>query len=253
MAARRRTTKAATGKYVIPMGDYDPNSVGYSGEEPIKGVYTFRLINVEAHTVAGTDGYHWTFQLQDHPDFSGWNGHLYTAGADGDGVWKTQQVAYALTQSTADFTLDPTNEKQVEKFLRDAKLVRASTRMEEYEGEDRAKIAKVFPYDELAAARDKKRYAAEADEDFEDAEEYDDDEEEVDEDEDIDDEVDEDEEDEDDDEEEYDDEDAEEEEPEPEPEPAPRRRAKPAPAKAAATRAPRKKATRSVPRGRTRA
>jgi hypothetical protein len=252
MAARRRTTKAATGKYVIPMGDYDPNSVGYSGEEPTKGVYTFRLLNVEAYTVAGTDGYHWTFQLQDHPDYSGWNGHLYTAGADGDGVWKTQQVAYALTQSTADFTLDPTNEKQVEKFLRDAKLVRASTRMEEYEGEDRAKIAKVFPYDELAAARDKKRYAAEADEDFEDAEEYDD-EEEVDEDEDLDEEVDEEEED---DEEEYDDEDdedAEEEEPEPEPEPAPRRRAKPASAKAAATRAPRKKATRSVPRGRTRA
>lgn len=75
---------------------------GYNGEEPQKGMYPFRLVDVREHeTSQGNESVHWTFEMTDDAaskdgtaSYAGWRGHLYTN--DDTAAWKEQQIMVAL-------------------------------------------------------------------------------------------------------------------------------------------------------------
>lgn len=287
---RSKVAQVTEGKITIPMGDYDPSKdAGYAGEPPRKGIYTFKLTEVRFHnSSAGNSSIYWRFRIEDTTSpYHGWPyGDQYT-NLEAT-LWKTQQILFALTGTTEDADLDLSDtkagEKSRAKFVEAARLVRANVIIEagNDEYEDRPRMGKVMPYDELAQKRAAKAATVEADEDddldededdFEDAETYEDDDDgdddEDEEDDEEEDDEDEDEDDTDDDEDDEEDEDDDEEdEPEPEPVKATKRVRRPvggststkAPAKATkATAEPVKKAgkpaakpaTRSARRTRT--
>jgi hypothetical protein len=229
------------------MSDYDPSKdQSYAGDEPKRGVYTFELVDLGLHESGeGNKSIRWVFQISDGP-YQGWRDYLYT-NLDST-KWKTQQIAYALTGSNSDISVDlsdtPRGEASRKKFVESTRLVRASvfieaSRNEEYD--DRARMGKVMLLDEellerqekakKGTAQDVEEEDLEDEDDFEDSEEFDDDDEDDDEDED------------DDDEEDTDDED--DDEPEPEPATVRRRAKKTAPV---AKAAPARKAARAPAR-----
>lgn len=265
MAKTKRSKVAAVteGKITIPMSGYDPSKdAGYAGDPPRRGVYTFKLTDVGFHeSSAGNNSIKWRFRIEDASSpYNGWPyGEQYTNLEST--LWKTQQILFALTGKTEDADLDLSDsaagEKSRKKFIEAARLVRGQVTIEkgDEEYEDRARMGKVMPLDELAAKRLAKAATEEPDDeddedDFDDAEEFDDEDDELeDEEEEEDDEEDDEEEDEDEDEEddEEDDEDEdEEEEEEPEPvKPARVRRSVKSAAKTTTT-APAKKAAKKV-------
>lgn len=81
--------------------EYREPGEGYTGEEPLKGIYPFRLVSVQEHTSKeDTESWHWIFEAQDDAvgkngdEYAGWRGHIYTN--DSTTLWKEQQIMVAL-------------------------------------------------------------------------------------------------------------------------------------------------------------
>lgn len=235
---RAAAKKAASTVIEIDFDDYEGDGNAYMGDDPRPGVYTFRLVNVEAHTAQnGNEGIRWTFECTD-PAYAGWRGYMYTNM--GTAKFKTQQIVKAVQGG---------QEKPVkldlakpDKFLASCKEVVGRVVNDQYETDDgevrsSAKLLRVVA--ESAAPKRSRKPEPEDDEDddFEDADDgFEDDDEEDFEDDDADEDDDAEDDEVDEDEAEDDEEDDEEEEPEPEPEPAPRRRRASTSAKATSTK-----------------
>lgn len=81
--------------------EYREPGEGYNGEEPTKGLYPFRLVDLREHTSqSDNESLHWTFEMTEDAvgkngdSYAGWRGHLYTN--DDAALWKEQQIMVAL-------------------------------------------------------------------------------------------------------------------------------------------------------------
>lgn len=81
--------------------EYREPSEGYNGEQPTKGLYSCKLVNIEDHeTAEGNESVKWTFELlpgsenKHGDDVSGWRDYQYTN--DDTTAWREQQIAVAL-------------------------------------------------------------------------------------------------------------------------------------------------------------
>lgn len=138
---------AKKNKHEVDFDDYEEREgSGYDGEQPLKGTFDGMLISLKEHT-SGNDneGYEWIFEITEEP-YAGWRGWVYS-NMD-SAKWKTQQIVKAIQGGSEErVTLDPTDEGTDSKTVKKAKPVRLRMRKEKYDGEDRAKIARVMPRD----------------------------------------------------------------------------------------------------------
>jgi len=256
VAKKKASKKSASGVIDIDLNKVEVRDV-YDGDDPRPGFYTFQLVQAGAHTSqAGAEGFKWVFALRDSVDYEGWVRTVYS-NLDST-KWKTEEILMALRggnavkgTKAAKVRLDMNDEDSVERFIKQAKLVRGRVQRDRDSDDDEPTfgIGKIIALDEAKmAARKAALEAADEDEDeddedeFEDAEEFDDADEESDDDEDEESDEEDDEDSEDEDEDEDDDEEDEEEDDEDD-EPEPPKKTKKATAKAASKSASKKAAT----------
>lgn len=136
------------GKYDIDLDDYTPNSGGYSGEEPKKGVYPGKLVSINEHTANGNESLRWSFEITEG-DYKGWRGYVYSNMTTA--LWKTEEITFAINGGVKKkVSLDPGQEGNREdgqnnKTVKKAKEVRLRVINETYEDERRGKIRNVLP------------------------------------------------------------------------------------------------------------
>jgi hypothetical protein len=186
---KKASSKAApSGVIDINLDDVEVRDA-YDGEDPRPSFYTFELVDVVEHTAQnGNEGIRWIFVLRDNPLYDGWTRFVHS-NLDKDSTrWKTEEILLALkggkaVQGTkqAQVRLDLSDRKQVEKFLKAAKLVRGRVqrRRDSDDDDPQFEIGKIIALDEAKmAARKAAEAALEDDEDetdeFEDAEEFED-------------------------------------------------------------------------------
>lgn len=134
----------AKDKHVVDFDDYEEKEgSGYDGEQPLKGTFDGMLVSLKEHTSGeGNEGYEWIFEITEEP-YAGWRGWVYS-NMD-SAKWKTQQIVKAINGGAETKTvLDPTEDGTDSKTVKKAKAVRLRMRKEKYDGEDRAKIARVM-------------------------------------------------------------------------------------------------------------
>jgi len=125
---------------------------GYTGEEPMKGLYPMRLVGVEPHESAeGNASTHWTFQCtaeaigKNGDSYEGWRGHKYTN--DEGAAFIEQQILVALGAIRPNGTIKTTLEELVRKYGKVTvlgRVVRERYIPEDGEPEWRAKLATVL-------------------------------------------------------------------------------------------------------------
>lgn len=180
MVERRRSTRAAKqapGIYEDYTDTEYVESDVYDGEEPTRGIYRLRLVNVQDHFKDESEtatGRKWTFRVEDgetnaHGDpVGGWRGSKYTNGQKAK--WAEQKIAVALGLIEPNGTL----RMSYDQILKKAKPCRALIGRERYTPEDgdpewRAVLSADFlPDDGSARTKAKSRDADEDEDDDED-------------------------------------------------------------------------------------
>lgn len=140
--------------------EYNEASAGYTGEEPVKGLYPAKLVRAEDHKggkVKDVNKTHWVFRIIDG-DYEGWQGHYYTD--DGNLAERELQVLVACGLSDPD---DREFNMTYEDMVRKAKPVRIRTYREKYENEMRGKIGSVLPAGEEASGSRRRRSSDDGD------------------------------------------------------------------------------------------
>lgn len=125
-------------KHKVDMDGYT-ESEGYSGKEPTRGLYDGKLVKVEDHDVAGSDGLHWTFEIT-KGEFSGWRGHIYSNFETV--LWKTQQCVHAITGAKKGITINTDDDGAA--LAKKAHPVSMRIVQEKYEGEMRGRLRAVM-------------------------------------------------------------------------------------------------------------
>lgn len=177
MVATRRSTRAAK---AAPGIDTDFSDVDfredeiYDGEQPTKGMYRLKLIDVKDHESGeGNSSIKWVFQIMEGEqnkhgdDVAGWRGYKYT-NTDA-AKWVTQKIAVALGLIKAGGKL----KMSYADILKRAKPCRALIVMERYIPEDgepewRAGLGSAFMPDGVGTKAKAKSKEAEEDDEPED-------------------------------------------------------------------------------------
>lgn len=147
---------------------------GYNGEEPQKGLYPMKLVNVEEHvTQNGDESIHWVFEMtadagRGNDSYEGWRGHIYTN--DNSTAWKEQQVLVALGAIQPRGSINMTLDALLKKFGKVTVMGRVLR--EKYipedgdgEGEWKAKLQSVLKSRDAVGPKRKGRDADDDDED----------------------------------------------------------------------------------------
>jgi len=184
MATRTRRTRTSASKSEPTEGrldrdysdeEYREPGEGYQDEQPTKGLYTCKLVEIKNHeTAEGSESIRWAFELmagsenKNGDDVSGWRDYQYTN--DSTTLWREQQIAVALGLAKPGGALKGTFAALVKK----AKPCTVRVGVERYipedgdgEGEWRGRMQAFMPLKDGAT---KTRRAKDDDEDLDDLE-----------------------------------------------------------------------------------
>lgn len=149
--------KGSKNKHEVDFDEYEEKEGGYDGEQPLKGTFDGKLISLKEHESASGDGYEWIFEITEEP-YAGWRGWVYS-NMDAS-KWKTQQITKAINGGAeVKTTLDPIDsdgDGSKSKTVKKASPVRLRMKKEKYDGEDKARIARVMPNEDAPKSKKKK-------------------------------------------------------------------------------------------------
>lgn len=118
----------------------------YEGEEPTKGLYPAKLVDVGQHTTTD-DAVYWVYQITSGK-YAGWNGWVYTNNSTIKWKQEQQLVALGLMEEGGSVALT------YEQILKKGGPVRIKLFMDDYDGDERAKIDRVIAASSTAALPD---------------------------------------------------------------------------------------------------
>ena len=142
------------GKYDVDFEDYEEKA-GFTGAQPPAGLYEAKLSSLAEHTTSD-DALVFTFDIVEEGPYLGWRGYIYANMSSAK--WRVQQIAKAIQGgSEKPMSMNPDNAAAI---IKKAKQVRIRTKMEKYNGEDRAKIATIVPSESAGTSKPAKETAA---------------------------------------------------------------------------------------------
>jgi hypothetical protein len=137
------------GKYDVDFDDYEESTGGYDGEEPKKGIYSGKLVQLNEHTSGeGNESLRWVFEITEG-DYAGWRGYVYSNMTTAK--WKTQEMTLAIAGGKkAKMSLKPGAEGKADEgresaTVKKAKPIRIRVINEMYEEERKARIRNILP------------------------------------------------------------------------------------------------------------